>query len=516
MSRPNVSSFVLAHDNSVHEASRSTSCKHSEVPSNSADIVSQLFLNKQKQFLTDKAIVFHGQSYPCHSSFLSSFSPVFKEKLLSSDPEVNFPQLEFIVPDADLVFQILDYCYGQPFQLTFDNMTNVLSLCSALDLSSLSDSIHNIMSKGFSKSRHLQLKSDDVLQTIKSTVQRDVMISYNDKSLTISSLVLICSSEFFKNLFCLNFADSNDRKFSFKDQFSGVSYSNFEIFFNYFIGESFNLDINNVIDFYQLSVYFVVKNLKKTCDSFVSSLMSARDILCLLKTIAERDALLILVRNYQIIEKLNNVRVLRSPFPLPLSFISFLLSVVRPSWVLQCLSVSISHQDVEEDYHSLSEIFERIVVTDQNIQQKHQHLLPLFNQNIIHELLFSWSMDVFMRIKNVRCIPDEWFLWSLSINSYNQWGGKFVNNDFFVENFAVIMDSNDIVEVTNYPYLTPQVFTNLKNVLPPLYDTFLCNCLLKSWRETDLWSVPQFEDLLLNLNFGSLADTILFWRIYQN
>ncbi|KAL0251481.1 hypothetical protein GEMRC1_000694 [Eukaryota sp. GEM-RC1] len=118
------------------------------VLSDPIEIVFQLFLNKQNEFLTDSCIVMHGQSYPCHSSFLSSFSPVLKEKLLSSDPEVNFPQLESIVPDADLFFQILDYCYGQPFQLTFDNVGFVLTLCSALRLSALVDAIHQVMSEG--------------------------------------------------------------------------------------------------------------------------------------------------------------------------------------------------------------------------------------------------------------------------------------------------------------------------------------------------------------------------------
>ncbi|KAL0250833.1 hypothetical protein GEMRC1_000047 [Eukaryota sp. GEM-RC1] len=261
------------------------------------EIVSQLFLNKQKQFLTDKVIVFHGQSYPCHSSFLSSFSPVLKEKLLSSDPEVNFPQLESIVPDSHLFFQILDYCYGQPFQLTLKNMGFVLTLCSFLQLNSLSNSIHKVVSDGFSTSRHFQLKSEEVLQTIKSSVERDVMLSYKGRSLTISSLVLICSSEYFKNLFCLNFADSNVRRFSYNEEFTGVSNSNFETFLKYFLGEPFSLDLSNVCDFYQLSTYFYIHNLKETCTYFVSSLTTTADILTLLKMISERTLLNLLQEN---------------------------------------------------------------------------------------------------------------------------------------------------------------------------------------------------------------------------
>ncbi|KAL0251199.1 hypothetical protein GEMRC1_000412 [Eukaryota sp. GEM-RC1] len=131
-----------------HTSSCWGSHEYSIIGQSDSDIVSQLFHSRQHQLLTDKVIVFHGQSYPCHSSFLSSFSPVLKEKLLSSDPEVNFPHLGSLVPDADLFFQILDYCYGQLFQLTFDNVGFVLTLCSALRLSALVDAIHQVMSEG--------------------------------------------------------------------------------------------------------------------------------------------------------------------------------------------------------------------------------------------------------------------------------------------------------------------------------------------------------------------------------
>ncbi|KAL0251177.1 hypothetical protein GEMRC1_000390 [Eukaryota sp. GEM-RC1] len=347
------------------------------------------------EFLTDKVIVFHGQSYPCHSSFLSSFSP-------SSDHEVNFPQLESILPDADLFFQILDYCYGQPFQLTLQNLANVLSVGSSLQLSSLVDAIYKIISEGFSKPRFLRMKSKEVLQIIKSSVHRDVLISYKSKSLTISSLVLICSSEYFKNLFCLNFADSNDRKFSYMEQFSDVCESNFEIFFNYLLGETISLAVNNVVDFFQLAVYFQVKNLKQTCNSFVSSFNSTNDILLLLKTISERNLLNMLKDNLTLFGKLNKDLDLPSPFPLPLSFILLLMTKVTNSWLLKSLSVSITNQVFEEDCHTVSQVFDKILVTDKIIEQVYICLLPLFDQNHLCQCLFTWSMKVFQGFKMFR------------------------------------------------------------------------------------------------------------------
>ncbi|KAL0252172.1 hypothetical protein GEMRC1_001384 [Eukaryota sp. GEM-RC1] len=509
------SSFVPAHSNSVPEAltptivpHEPTLSKYKELSSNSVDIVSQLYYNKQKEFLTDKVIVFHGQSYPCHSSFLSSFSPVLKEKLLSSDPEVSFPQLEFIVPDANIFFDILDYFYGQSFQLTFGIIGAVLAICSALDLSSLNESIQKALSEGFSKSCHLQLKSEEVLQTIRSSVERDVMLSYKNKSLTISSLMLICSSEYFKNLFCQSFADSNERKFTYSEEFSGVSGLNFEIFFKYFLGEAINLDFNNVVDFYQLSVYFQVKNLKDKCNSFVSSLSSTRDIFRLLKTISERNLLNMLQGNLNLFSELLKDQDLPSPFPLPLSFIVHLIERVDSSWLLQCLTLSITNEVFEEDYHILSQIFEKLMVNDQNITKIYTIMQPLFDQDYLCQFLSIWSMKVFQGVQNVNVIPDEWFLWCLSQSCLNHKRWKISDIDFLVQNFSLIIEASDLSKNSNCPYLNPETFKNVKNNLPSSYDLFLINSFEKSWKETELWTVKNFEDEILTLDLQSSTDSI--------
>ncbi|KAL0251201.1 hypothetical protein GEMRC1_000414 [Eukaryota sp. GEM-RC1] len=482
---------------------------HITVPSNSVNIVSQLFLNKQKEFLTDKFIVFHGQSYPCHSSFLSSFSSVFKEKLLSSDHEVNFPELQSIVPDADLFFQILDYCYGQPLELTFDNMANVLSICSVLDLSSLKDSIHNVMSERSSKPRCLQLKSEEVLHTIQSSVQRDVMLSYTTKSLTISSLVLICSSEYFKNLFCFNLSGSDGRIFSYNGEIYRVSHSNFESFFNFFLGESISLNINNVVDFYQLSEFFGVNNLKEACNSFVSSLTSTRDILSLLKTISERNFVNMLQDNKKIFGKL--LKDVPSHFPLPLSFISLLIEVVSNSWLLECLTLSITSEVFEENDHTLSQIFEKIIVNDQNINEIYTYLRPFFDEDHLCQFLLPFSMKIFQGVHNVRIIPDDWFLWCLSQSCLNHERNK-PDIDFLDKHFSTVIDSKYLSEIYDdddesfdpfYPYLTPRFFKKLKNTLPRSYDLFLIRCFVKTWEDTDLWTATNFEKEILNVNFQS-------------
>ncbi|KAL0251821.1 hypothetical protein GEMRC1_001033 [Eukaryota sp. GEM-RC1] len=499
--RDHISSSAPQHLScSVHEAS----------PTHLTVIVSQLFHSMQNEYLTDALIVFHGQSYPCHSSFLSSFSPVLKEKLLSSDHEVNFPLLESILPDADLFFQILDYCYGQPLELTLDNVGFALTLATLLQISTLASDIRRVISQGLPQSRQVQLKSEEVLQTIRSKVQRDVMLSYKGKSLTMSSLVLICSCEYFKKIFCLGFSDSRERNFSYSEEFNGVSATNFEAFFNCFLGESPKLNINNVVDFYQLSVYFVVENLKETCKSFFSTVSSSRDIVTLLKTVSERNIFHLLKDNLNIFKKLDIwvFAVLPPPFPLPLEAICMLIDDVKNSWLLQCLSLSINDQIFDEKFTELTQIFEKIVVNDKNINQIFNSLLPLFSMDFLCQFLSTWSMKVFQGVQNVHVIPDEWFLWCLSQSCLNHRMCKISDFDFFIQNFSLFINPSDLSSSSNFPFLTPDVFTKFQKILSSSYDLFLINCLVKSWKETELWTTEEFKEVANSFDLQTNTDRI--------
>ncbi|KAL0251819.1 hypothetical protein GEMRC1_001031 [Eukaryota sp. GEM-RC1] len=71
---------------------------------------------------------------------------------------------------------------------------------------------------------------------------------------------------------------------------------------------------------------------------------------------------------------------------------------------------------------------------------------------------------------------------------------------YFVNNFLLVIDVNDLSKVSVYPCLSPEAFKNLKNCLPISYDVFLAHCLVKSWKETDLWSAANFEEMVSMIN----------------
>ncbi|KAL0242520.1 hypothetical protein GEMRC1_005083 [Eukaryota sp. GEM-RC1] len=71
------------------------------------------------------------------------------------------------------------------------------------------------------------------------------MLTYLDEQVVISSIFLICCSKKIKNQFCSNFADHSLRKFSYHDEFIGVTGEEFHCFFPSLTGKSVTLNSDN-------------------------------------------------------------------------------------------------------------------------------------------------------------------------------------------------------------------------------------------------------------------------------
>ncbi|KAL0242886.1 hypothetical protein GEMRC1_005449 [Eukaryota sp. GEM-RC1] len=212
-------------------------------------------------------------------------------KFNTSSTEVVFPELEASVSDPDYFFQVFQYFYGHPLHLTVQNVGIVLSLCSSLQLELLSQSIHETMKTGLdlSKPFQLQLDSNEIVTIMSSNLQRDVVLTYLDEEeVVISSICLICCSNTFKHQFCSNFADHSLRKFSYHDEFVGVTGEEFQSFFGSFTGKSIILNSDNVVSFYQLAVYFQVEEVKKECIGFLTRVSDESELIQILSTAAVR------------------------------------------------------------------------------------------------------------------------------------------------------------------------------------------------------------------------------------
>ncbi|KAL0242526.1 hypothetical protein GEMRC1_005089 [Eukaryota sp. GEM-RC1] len=245
---------------------------------------------QEEELLTDSVIVFHGERFSCHSYYLASFSPFLRTKFSTSSTEVVFTELEASVSDANLFFQLFQYFYGHPLQLTVQNVDRVLSLCSSLQLELLSQSIHEKMKTGLdlSKPFQLQLDSNEIVTRMSSNFQRDIVLIYLDEEVVISSICLICCSKIFKDQFCSNFADHSLRKFSYHDEFIGVTGDEFQSFFDSFTGKAIILNSDNVVSFHQLAVYFQVEELKKECIGFLTGVTDDSELIQVLSIAVER------------------------------------------------------------------------------------------------------------------------------------------------------------------------------------------------------------------------------------
>ncbi|KAL0239806.1 hypothetical protein GEMRC1_009914 [Eukaryota sp. GEM-RC1] len=105
-----------------------------------------LFSLQKDNLLTDTVITYDGNSFHCHSSVVSAFSPVLKEKGLESTT-VEFPLLPFLT-DPDIFFSILSTLYGQSLTVTPENVTSISVIASLLQFQELSEFVTERMCKG--------------------------------------------------------------------------------------------------------------------------------------------------------------------------------------------------------------------------------------------------------------------------------------------------------------------------------------------------------------------------------
>ncbi|KAL0251351.1 hypothetical protein GEMRC1_000564 [Eukaryota sp. GEM-RC1] len=157
-------------------------------------------------------------------------------------------------------------------------------------------------------------------------------------------------------------------------------------------------------------------------------------------------------------------------------------------------------------------------ITDNIIEQVYICLLPLFDQNYFCQFLLSWSIKVSQQIQNVRVISDQWFLWCLSQSCLNFKRCKISNIVFFIKSFALIIDQSVLDSFSITPCLTPEVFSKLKKTLPNTFNLFLINCLVTSWKETQLWSVEEFKEVIVDFHFdfGSTTANIEILNILSD
>ncbi|KAL0239484.1 hypothetical protein GEMRC1_009592 [Eukaryota sp. GEM-RC1] len=231
-----------------------------------------LYSLQRDNLLTDAVITYDGNPFHCHSFVVSAFSPILKEKGLESTT-LEFHLIPFLT-DSDIFFSVLSTLYGQSLIVTPENVTYISVIASLLQFQELSQFVTERMTKGLGNfgDNNFKLDSQNLILKIVESCPKDVRVSYKNTSITLNSVLLISFSKMFQNLITCEFKDSAVRNFEYSDEFPGVSDEVFGLFFGLIHYEnSVEFSISNILEFFQLSVYFQVDQLKLDCKNFLVS-----------------------------------------------------------------------------------------------------------------------------------------------------------------------------------------------------------------------------------------------------
>ncbi|KAL0242454.1 hypothetical protein GEMRC1_005017 [Eukaryota sp. GEM-RC1] len=233
-------------------------------------ITAKLCNLRKEGVLIDSSISLHDDEFPCHSVVVSLFSDLLKTKLFSSSKVDDLDPIFPLLPDSSLFFKVLDSFYGLPLKFTFQDLYHTGVVSTYLKYTNLSDYLALLIASelNLKETFTFQLNHDVIVSNFQKFAPSDVSITYKEVHIQTNTLILVATSATFLNQFSTSFIDSNIRKITYESEFEGVEKDIFEQFFNLFYSNSIELNISNVLSFYQLSFYFQVPELLEACKSF--------------------------------------------------------------------------------------------------------------------------------------------------------------------------------------------------------------------------------------------------------
>ncbi|KAL0228712.1 hypothetical protein GEMRC1_013332 [Eukaryota sp. GEM-RC1] len=410
------------------------SSPHSLLAFSPTQITEKLQALQREQVLTDSTILLHGDVFHFHSSIVSLFSEVLRSKLFTSSTIDDFDQVLSFLPDSSLFFKVLETLYGIPLPVTQETHSFLFIIANILKYTPLINFISSLLQSGLSATTAatFQLKHELLVKKLKSEGSNDVTISFNESTVRISSILLAALSTTFNNQFTGQFMDSNDRKFSYNHEFPGLEEQNFTDFFNLFFAHEIQLNISNVLSFYQLGFYFQVLQITESCKHFLlENDFTDEDLLYLLNTTNERNQFGFLEKFLNIYD--NFAKPLKmEAISLSIHFILVLFPVVDNWWLLCCLLETF--KKIKFSAEELKSVLKLVNVEQFNLSQLYSLIEPVFSEKSFELELLLWSLQLFENIQNLSQIPPRWFVWSFQAADRNNF-----KLEFFTESFKTVV-----------------------------------------------------------------------------
>ncbi|KAL0238185.1 hypothetical protein GEMRC1_012658 [Eukaryota sp. GEM-RC1] len=469
-------------------------------------ITAKLCNLRKEGVLIDSSISLHDDEFPCHSAVVSLFSELLKTKLFSSSKVNDLDPIFPLLPDSSLLFKILDSIYGLPLKFTFQDLYDIGGLATFLKYTNLSDYLAVLIASelNLKETFTFQLNHDVIVSNFRKFAPSDVSITYKEVHIQTNSLILVATSATFLNQFSTSFIDSNDRKISYESEFEGVEEEIFDQFLNLFYSDSIQLDISNVLSFYQLSFYFQVPELLEACKTFLlSNTFTDLEILSLLNLANVR---------YQIhfVEEILNIfKTLSQPLkldsiPLSVEILQRLFPIVDNWWLIQCLLESFKNQELTSE--QLNSILILIDIHQFDYNNLYTLIQPLFDEKSFESVLLQWSVNNFANVKQLDKIPPHWFLWTFQAADRAK-----SDLEYFVVNFMKVVPFEFLHSYQGFSP-SPLAFKLLSPSVTADYSTFLAKSLVDSWRNFD-WDVNVFHECVNGFDL-KVTDPVAIFEIF--
>ncbi|KAL0252010.1 hypothetical protein GEMRC1_001222 [Eukaryota sp. GEM-RC1] len=338
------------------------------------------------------------------------------------------------------------------------------------------------------------------IKLLETSLKHDFSVSFNDLQIPCHSVVLVQFSEFFHNLFTLNLSDDQESQ-----DFSSlnVSASSFRSFFSYLYAQPVEITLENLYEFYVLSRYFMVEDLKTTCLELLTHFSNSTDSLLFLVKQAnecqDQEFLKHLLPFFK-----SDFETIPESFPLCFEYLSlfgqefgFKNQII---WLLNCLVKSIDTQQLDDE--QFDSFLNTLKVDNLTGHELFQYLIqPVIDNSIFEASIVKISMKYFSNNFSISNIPLNWIIKVLEI----------LNREDSSEVFEIVPHISQFQDFSHQELLSlnPKVLLEMikKSANNRNFSIFCLQNLIESWSsgKGSSWQSNDVKDCLESVNLSLLT-----------
>ncbi|KAL0236214.1 hypothetical protein GEMRC1_002796 [Eukaryota sp. GEM-RC1] len=437
-------------------------------------LLDTLFEFHVEHVLTDSNISFPNVQYHFHSQLFSLYLQV--DNLLSQSAHDELTSSSLF--DSSSLPNFLDFCYGQPLKISFNDLRTLLNLAHLLEFSTLLESLSHSLKSGTPGSSFSISPTLSALNKV-SSLPLDCSFSYGGKTAQANRLVVASFSKVWKEVFtdC-----DRDLNFCFKmdDDVTNVDERNFVLFFELFLFAPITVTVDNIGDFYYLANLFSIADLLQYCN-YVLKQFTSEELFNLVKLSGNTQQFQIILDNFEVFKTLSTIITSTTPIvPLPPSLILKFLPILNPLWLLSCLECSKEVVSV----HEFSSIVNMIPLDNIGLSAVFDRLVSFFEISEFQPVIHKFCSNILVFDSNFQSLTQDLVT-------------------FCVTSFKKLNPLSPNLKPIPLPFHS---FICLLEELPAEYLTWLLKSLILSC-DQDSWSLGNVKECLGKVSAVGLKST---------